>query len=573
MENTLTEPAREQKADTGSHNVEKQQPAVEQQIPVALPRLLQRAMAAPDSLSPRDVFALQRTVGNQAVGRLFATDRPVPPPTASPMQTLQRMHAKHSFLANQPSQADEPSVTPASHDSVQRAYELNWRREKDVDVTQDHRAKEVYVENLRGVPLGAAANSPSASPFGWDKLWDKGHTLGNRGGNSSHYNAVRMHLWNGRLGGPGNETWNLAPGPAKVNSMMSAGPEMSAKLLVEAGHTVWLRTTVGYMNDSTNANDFTSVVPNRIDMEWGVKGKGASGTWGMDIDLPVAPLSGLAAQEYQVWDKDKGPELVGKLSGVTDQVRAQAYDLVQHDELRLAILKAYPQIYLGMDMVGQGGVLQKMGDPMLLDFIKNVLQVVGKPDLLTEQVVLPLAVSGNPLRAQKIFNQLSWDDQRKQIIVYKWDLLQHLGEIAEAFSVSDWTIFQYNPPGNQVHLLEAMERTDGLNGFLAARTRPQRKNLFDLWAVFRGRIKLDQRQDFIESMDSIDAKYQREYKAAIFREKASEEYRKQHGMGSQRSRTPRLGGISSRKNKTVVGGRVTKPRTTDRFKKRKVRKN
>ncbi len=565
----MAEPAREQKADKANQSQESQPQTVEQQFPVASPLLLQRAQLAPHSLSAGDVLALQRTVGNRAVGRIFSGERPLPAPVVNPLQTLQRMHAEHTRLTNQPSPVEQPSITPSPGGIAQRAYELN--RLKDVKVTQDHRAKEVYAENLRGQSLGAAANSPSVAPFGWNELWDKGHTLGNRGGNSSHYNAVRMHLWNGRLGGPGNETWNLAPGPAKVNSMMSAGPEMSAKLLVDAGYAVWLRTKVSYMNNSTNANDFTSVVPNRIDMEWGVMGDTASGSWGMDIELPVAPLSGLAAQEYRAWDKNDPNGLVGKLATVTDQVRAQAYDLVQHNELRLAILKAYPQIYLGMDPVSQGGVLQKMADPMLLDFYTNVLQAAGKPDLLVERVVLPLAEAGDPLRGQKVFDTLSRDDQRKEIIAYKWDLLQHLGEIAEIFSMSDWTIFQYNPLGNQVHLLEAMEDTDQIDGFLAERTKTKRKELFNIWAFHRGKIKPEQRQKFIQSRPNISDKFKREYKTAMLMEERSEKYRAAHGLGSAKTRARPTGGrFGTKSNKTVGSGKVVK--STNRFKKRKVTK-
>jgi len=556
----MAESTREPKQDSSS-NHGGQQRTNESRSPAVDPLLSPRVVGDPSRLSPQDILSLQRTIGNRSVQRIFAAEKPKSPRPANPMQMLQRMQAEHSRLAAKPSNSSSLA------NFVQRSYELN--KPKDVKVTQDHRAKEVRVSNLKGESLGLAANSPTISPFGWDELKDAGHTLRSTKKNSSHYNAVRMHLWNGRLGGPGDKGWNLAPGPSKINSMMSAGPEMAAKLLVDAGYAVWLHTKVSYMNDSTNANDFTSVVPNRIDMEWGVMGQKALGSWGTDIELPVQPLSGPAAQEYKDWEKGKTSELVRKLSSVTDQVRAQAYDLVQHDELRLAILKAYPQIYLGMDTLGQGGVLQKMPDPMLLDFMKNILDVMEKPELLVEQVVFPLAESGAPLRAQKIFATLSRDDQHKTIVTYKWDLLQHLGAIAENFSTSDWTIFQYNPLSNQDYLLEAMERTDQLNDFLAARTRPQRKGLFDLWAIHNGNPKPLDRLKFVQSYANIDDKYKRGYEKAIQTEERSRKYREEHGLGVLKPRTIRSGARSLRTtNKTVITGRVSKT-TTNRFKKRK----
>lgn len=481
------------------------------------------------------------------------------------MQMLQRMQAEHSRLAA------KPSNSSSSANSVQRAYELNTS--KDVKVTKDHRAKEVFVTNLSGESLWAAANSPSVSPFGWNELWKAGHTLGNRSEDSSHYNAVRMHLWNGRLGGPGNETWNLAPGPAKINSMMSAGPEMAAKLLVDAGYEVWLHTKVSYMNDSTNANDFTSVVPHRIDMEWGVMGQKASGSWGTDIQLPVAPLSGLAAQEYKDWEKGKTSELVSKLSSATDQVRAQAYDLVQHDELRLAILKAYPQIYLGMDIAGQGGVLQKMGDKMLVDFLTNVLQVVGKPEQLVEQAVLPLAEVGAPLRAQALFGKLSPSDQRKAIISYKWNLLQHLGKTAEMFSMQDWTIFQYNPEGNKAYLLDLMQGASQIDSFLAQRTKPERKSLFDLWANNNSQFTAEDKTNFIKSKPNVSEQYKQEYGQAMEAENISKLYMEQR---SKRRRVPVKRFEQEKKlkvSKTKVNGGGVKKRGTKRRKTKLVNKN
>ncbi len=437
---------------------------------------------------------------------------------------------------------------------VQRAYELN----RPVDVTTkrfDHRALELRVENLSGQSLGPAANSPSVSPFGWDELWNAGHTLGHRGAHSSHYNAVRMHLWNGRLGGPGNEKWNLAPGPAKVNSMMSAGPETSAKLLVDAGHSVWLHTTLGYLNHSTNANDFTSVVPHRIDMEWGVMGHAASGTWGSDIDLPVAPLSGPAALEYQTWDPNDAPGLVHKLSTASDQVRAQAYDLVPDDALRLAILQAYPQIYQGMDQLAQGQVLQKLSDPDLATFVGSL---GPDPEQLIHLAVLPLAGVGEAMRAQRVFGALTPQQQRAMLLAFKGPLLQHLGAIGDAFSKTDATIFEYNARMQKARLLGELAAANQLNAFLAPRSRPQRKQLFDLWASENGQgANPGAKKAFINGQTNVSLIYKLAYADDMDAEQAALHYLATHADRSKRR---------AKKPAGPVG--ITKPRTIKKAKHR-----
>ena len=115
--------------------------------------------------------------------------------------------------------------TPTKQKVIQRAIKYD----DPVKTLDSGRAGRVEVENIRGKPYGESHNSPSVAPFGWPELHTAGHTLANPNANNSHYNAVRMHLWNGRLSGPGDQTWNLAPGPAAVNSSMSAGPEIGGK--------------------------------------------------------------------------------------------------------------------------------------------------------------------------------------------------------------------------------------------------------------------------------------------------------------------------------------------------------
>ena len=204
------------------------------------------------------------------------------------------------------------------------------------------RAGRVSVNNIRGKPLGEAANSPTAGtrPIGWDELYNKGHTHANPNANKSHYNAVKMHLMNGRLGGPGTNVNNLAPGPASINSSMSAGPEKAAKAAVSAGKFIWLETSVTYQNNTVNANDVTSVVPNSMTMSWGymanrsptnfTRGPAQGPAWSETIDQPAGALTVPQQTAYKGFtntvDLDAQLNAGGVL--VSHQELAQAYTLV-----------------------------------------------------------------------------------------------------------------------------------------------------------------------------------------------------------------------------------------------------
>jgi hypothetical protein len=371
-----------------------------------------------------------------------------------------------------------PPQPPASG-VVQRAYELCTSG--DITHDEDHRAKKVRAENIRGQTLGAAANSPSVAPFGWNEMKHAGHTLANTGGNNSHYNAVRAHLMNGRLGGPGYETWNLAPAPAKINSMMSAGPETAAKNLVDAGNKVWIETTLSYHNSSTTATDFTSVVPNHISMSWGVMGK-AGMTWTSPIDLPVAPLQGAEVLEYQNWKADKTVELVTKLSTQSDQVKAQAFDLVAHDSLKFAILNAYPRVYLSMQDTAKGEILYRIAEKDRLPFLQST-GIYANPESLIAEAVMPLAEANHAIEAQKLFATLSDDEQRAVLISWKNDLLRHLGRIGESWSVRDFKIFSYNSHETRANLVHHMDK-DELQTFLKPLTKPNRFHVLHTWNTF-----------------------------------------------------------------------------------------
>lgn len=415
--------------------------------------------------------------------------------------------------------------------AVQRKYELCPATDVQ-PIGCDHRAKTVRAKNIRGETLGAAANSPSVEPFGWSELKTAGHTLANTSGHNSHYNAVRAHLMNGRLGGPGDEKWNLAPAPAQVNSLMSAGPETAAKNLVDAGHTIWIETTVSYHGNSTTANDFTSVVPNHILMKWGtMDGNGPEKVplkdWSTSIDLPVAPLQGHEAQEYKDWDSGKSAELVSKLSTQSNQVRAQAFDLVSHDNLKFEIIKAYPSVYLSMERRTKGQVLGRLNVTSRTEFL-TVLGVVTSLDRLVEEAILPLAVAGYPLDAQQLFANVNESGQRVMLISWKRELLDHLGAIGNTWSKRDYTIFKYNGDITRAALIQSMSRAE-LTEFLRIRTKPERIQILDNWAGYTFLAMTDRAKNkCVSESTTINDDYKKEYATASGARDRAAEYRANH---------------------------------------------
>jgi hypothetical protein len=66
----------------------------------------------------------------------------------------------------------------------------------------------------KGFAIGANKNPATATPVGWYALKALGLT---HPGHPPNY--VRMHMLNGRLGGPGNTIENLAPGSNKFNGL------------------------------------------------------------------------------------------------------------------------------------------------------------------------------------------------------------------------------------------------------------------------------------------------------------------------------------------------------------------
>ncbi|HET7487865.1 MAG TPA: hypothetical protein VFJ85_08045 [Acidimicrobiales bacterium] len=433
------------------------------------------------------------------------------------MQRAAGNRAARSLIARL---AATPSDGPVA---VQRAFELCG--EADVEHGEDHRAQWVRAKNIKGKALGAAANSPTVPIFGWNDLMTKGHTLANPLAHSSHYNAVRMHLMNGRLGGPGDRLWNLAPGPAPTNSQMSAGPENSAKLLVDAGYTVWLETKVGYMNHSTSAQDFTSVVPNRIEMRWGAGTPFVGGsTWQAAIPLPVDPLQGADAQRFRQWDSAKTAELVAELKTQSEQVRAQVFDLVQHDSLRWAILLNFPTTYLSLERETKGNILKVMDDTTMAALFASI-GVDTNATSFVEQIILPLNRAGESARLQKLFtDQFGRATQRELLVSFKLELVQALGPVGAEWSKEDPTIFRYNSPKAKAKLLASMTRNE-IKTLFKQVPSTRWVEFLKWWAEYVGGKKTPADMlKFINAQPQVAEKYKAVFAVAMKKHAASHSY-------------------------------------------------
>ncbi|MEV5885799.1 DUF4157 domain-containing protein [Streptomyces sp. NPDC052020] len=374
----------------------------------------------------------------------------------------------------------------------------------------DHgRAGSVEVHNLHGRPLGAAANSPSVEPLGWTDLKKEGYTKGAPGGEKpvgAPYRAVRMHLFNGRLGGPGNTVLNLAPGPGKLNSQMSAQAEDPAKLLVELGNKVWLRTTVRYQDNNTNSANFASVVPNLITMEWGIEGNPASHQrWSSSINLPVDPLSGAQVAVYRNWAGTAG-QLVQEMNGadVSDQMRAQVLGLVPNDQLKLALLNAFPALYQGAEGADQARYIfqySTVADRMA--FLRRM--GVTTKDLFP-QALRPLYRAGAQAAAEELFRNwgLSDDEQRDMVFKHEAELLQAIGmagvELVERQGDKGHTLVKYYSASDQMILFDLLESRNTLGTLLLPVSSPRERNtLLDGWAEHRGHTTSDAKKTFIDT--------------------------------------------------------------------------
>src|SRR5262249_38084324 len=154
--------------------------------------------------------------------------------------------------------------------------------------------------------------------------------------------------------------------------------------------------------------------------------------------------------------KDKPDDLVTRLQSETDQVRAQVFDLVQHDELKWAIIRAYPAVYLSMEEAPKGQILRAMSLANVLQQFINVAGFHNSPESFATEVLFPLAAISETDLLQDLFSQCQQNEQRAMLISYKWQLLRHLGATAEYLTKQDWTIFSYYPPIAQAKLLNRM---------------------------------------------------------------------------------------------------------------------
>jgi hypothetical protein len=112
-----------------------------------------------------------------------------------------------------------------------------------------------------------------------------------------------MHLWNGRLGGPGNQRWNLTPGVEEANTAMGL-EEVKAQTQVDNENTVSMDTTVtyGHPGDNTTPEYY---YPSHITFNWVSQDDDGDnvdeGSWDSDIPLPTV--------QDADWDPDDPDDL------------------------------------------------------------------------------------------------------------------------------------------------------------------------------------------------------------------------------------------------------------------------
>lgn len=424
-----------------------------------------------------------------------------------------------------------------------------------------NRAGVVEVEDVRGETYGEGHNNPSISNvFGWQQLHGAGHTLGNQ--NSTHYNAVRMHLWNGRLNGPGNKKWNLAPGPATTNSSMSAGPETAAKNAVDNNLRIWFKTEVWYQNNGNSANDFRNVVPNRMKMEWGHmhtsyntaasryyhnsidaphhKGPARPPAWDEAIDQPAGALSNNAVQAYQNLHPTDTAGLVNMLTNASNQEKVQAFELVAN-QLKTYIIMHYPEVYYSMGDPMRAHVLTTLPLNSVRALIQNVLQINDDSRTVSE-IYYPLVSNGHDLRLQAIFTAFSNDRQKAQIVKGKRELLNHLGTAADAIIMVDYRYFKYLRAADQY---TRFTNTFALRRYFLLDTMDSgtvRQHFLSGWAKSRGQTQPSSQVAYIElvlqsSLVSFDH-YIKEFKSKM-RHHLNNEKRGGRRKSTRRSRKPR----------------------------------
>ncbi|MFB7355990.1 eCIS core domain-containing protein [Streptomyces gardneri] len=418
--------------------------------------------------------------------------------------TAQRVMAQPSTVQRRADgQAPAPLPAPASPASPTQAVVQRWMQQDYVGTMQGDdavfqpdggRAGSVRVTRLRGTPLADAANSPSnaGNPIGWQTLLGQGLQLGGQMPPQAHYNAVRMHLWNGRLGGPGNNPLNLAPGPAPVNSQMSAQAETPVKNLVEYGYEVDLTTTVAYQNGPGNPLDLSTVVPNHISMAWeGRKPHSptVNGTWSSHIPLPVPAINAATQQQYQTLQDSPQTRLLllNDLAARSNQFRGEVLTLLQPVGLKRTVMEAYPDLYALQTPQDKGMFLSLLPGADRHAFLNTVL--AGNDQGWLQHCFGPLIAVGQHAAVQAAF-QSKPAAQRAWIMTCPTTdrhlFLASLGVLADAIALADPLVYSYYLPADQARLADLMNQQGTIDTFLAVLSGPDRFAMLDQWARLRG---------------------------------------------------------------------------------------
>ncbi|MEE1783452.1 hypothetical protein PUR71_11100 [Streptomyces sp. SP17BM10] len=403
-----------------------------------------------------------------------------------------------------------------------------------------NRSGTVTVTGLHGTPLEDGHNQPKAAgdPIGWAALVNQGLQLGGRMPANAHDNAVRMHLWNGRLGGPGDNPLNLAPGPAQVNSEMSARAETPVKDLVASGYTVDLTTQVGYQRGPGNPLDLATVVPDRIAMRWIGRFAGQAdqnGSWTAQIPLPVAALTPLDQQAYrQLPDTPQQAQvLVADLQNRTDQYRGEVLAVVGLG-LKRAVMEAHPDLYAIQTPQDKATFLTALPHADRMAFLSRVLGADAR--LWLRHCLLPLVDAQEPQAAQDAFLFLGNppDLQRDVIMVcppeVRHRLLAGLGAPAMQLVPAWPLLFSYYPADRQAALCTDMHRAGLLDGFLGLLAKsaplqqvPGRYQVLHAWATAVHPVNP---VEFINGRPNLQEGYKREFGDGFAEHARSANYRK-----------------------------------------------
>lgn len=259
------------------------------------------------------------------------------------------------------------------------------------------RAKSVEVKNLAGTTYGPGYHNPTVTVYGWDQLRNEGHTLG--APNSTHYNAVKMHLWSGRADGPGNDKKNLVPGPANVNSKMSADPEAYLKNNINQGNRMWLKTEVQYAQNTNDPTDYQNVVPNKIKMEVGKMKKGknyakihhsapfatgpATKTWTQDIWLPGDSITHTQKNSIKNFSgKNQVDNMLAYVQNFSLQQLAATYTNLRDSVHKKALMEEYPDLFEHLGPAQQANYLGLFAPGKIPDLLNNVHNMLGAKDIV-----------------------------------------------------------------------------------------------------------------------------------------------------------------------------------------------